>query len=59
MTGSKHSSMQANTGKGTARRSRALQPTFFKQLRTPTLGACQFPSLLTDAKGEIRKPERW
>lgn len=42
-----------------ARRSRALQPTFFKQLRTPTLGACQFPSLLTDTKGEIRKPARW
>jgi len=41
------------------RRSRALQPTFFKQLRTPTLGACQFPSLLTDTKGEIRKPPRW
>jgi hypothetical protein len=42
-----------------ARRSRALQPTFFKQLRTPTLGACQFPSALTDTKGEIRKPARW
>jgi hypothetical protein len=42
-----------------ARRSRALQPTFFKQLRTPALGACQFPSILTDTKGEIRKPARW
>jgi len=42
-----------------ARRSRALQPTFFKQLRTSTLGACQLPSLLTDSKGEIRKPARW
>jgi len=26
-----------------ARRSRALQPTFFKQIRTSALGACQFP----------------
>ncbi len=42
-----------------ARRSRALQPTFFKQLRTPALGARQFPSVLTDMKGEIRKPARW
>jgi hypothetical protein len=42
-----------------ARRSRALQPTFFKQLRTSALGACQFPSVLTDRKGEIRKPGRW
>jgi uncharacterized LabA/DUF88 family protein len=42
-----------------ARRSRALQPTFFKQLRTSALGACQFTSLHTDTKGEIRKPGRW
>jgi uncharacterized LabA/DUF88 family protein len=42
-----------------ARRSRALQPTFFKQLRTSALGACQFPSVLADTKGEIRKPARW
>lgn len=42
-----------------ARRSRALQPTFFKQLRTSALGACQFPPVLTDAKGEIRKPAHW
>jgi hypothetical protein len=42
-----------------ARRSRALQPTFFKQLRTSALGACQFPPVLTDTKGEIRKPARW
>jgi hypothetical protein len=34
-----------------AHRSRALQPTFFKQLRTSALGACQFPSVLTDTKG--------
>lgn len=42
-----------------ARRSRALQPTFFKQLRASALAACQFPPVLTDAKGEIRKPARW
>jgi uncharacterized LabA/DUF88 family protein len=42
-----------------ARRSRALQPTFFKQLRTSALRASQFPAVLRDARGEIRKPERW
>ena len=42
-----------------ARRSRALQPTFFKQLRTSTLAACQFAPVLTDAKGEIHKPAGW
>ncbi len=42
-----------------ARRSRALQPTFFKQIRTSALAACQFPPMLTDARGEIRKPARW
>ncbi len=42
-----------------ARRSRALQPTFFKQLRTSVLTACQFPPVLTDARGEIHKPARW
>jgi uncharacterized LabA/DUF88 family protein len=42
-----------------ARRSRALQPTFFKQIRSSALAACQFPPVLTDARGEIRKPERW
>jgi len=42
-----------------ARRSRALQPTFFKQIRPSALGACQFPPVLTDARGEIRKPGRW
>lgn len=41
------------------RRSRALQPTFFKQLRASALAACQFPPVLADAKGEIRKPDRW
>ena len=42
-----------------ARRSRALQPTFSKQLRTSALGACQFPPVLMDTKGEIRKSARW
>ena len=42
-----------------ARRSRALQPTFFKQLRTSALVACQFSPVLADARGEIRKPARW
>jgi uncharacterized LabA/DUF88 family protein len=42
-----------------ARRSRALQPTFFKQIRSSALAACQFPPVLTDAHGEIRKPARW
>jgi hypothetical protein len=39
-----------------ARRSRALQPTFCKQIRTSALAACQFPPVLEDARGEIRRP---
>jgi uncharacterized LabA/DUF88 family protein len=42
-----------------ARRSRALQPTFFKQIRSSALASCQFPSLLADTRGEIKKPARW
>lgn len=42
-----------------SRRSRALQPTFFKQIRASALAACQFPSVLTDTQGEIRKPAHW
>jgi hypothetical protein len=42
-----------------ARRSRALQPTFFKQIRASVLAACQFPPVLRNARGEIRKPARW
>lgn len=38
------------------RRSRDLQPTFFKQLRESALRSSQFPAVLRDAKGEIRKP---
>lgn len=41
------------------RRSRALRPTFFKQIRLPVLRACQFEAVLKDAKGEIRKPASW
>ena len=40
-------------------RSRALKPTFFKQLRPAALRASQFPPVLRDAVGEIRKPARW
>lgn len=42
-----------------ARRSRALQPTFFKQLRPSALHTCQFATVLTDVQGEIRKPAQW
>jgi uncharacterized LabA/DUF88 family protein len=42
-----------------ARRSRALRPTFLKQIRASALAACQFPQELRDAKGVIRKPEGW
>jgi hypothetical protein len=40
-------------------RSRALKPTFFKQLRPAALRASPFPPVLRDAVGEIRKPARW
>jgi hypothetical protein len=39
-----------------SRRSRAIQATFFKQLRPSTLPSCQFPSALRDA---FEKPETW
>jgi NYN domain len=42
-----------------ARRSRALRPTFWRQVREPQLRRSQFPPLLTDAKGVIRKPAGW
>jgi uncharacterized LabA/DUF88 family protein len=42
-----------------ARRSRALQPTFFKQLRPSILATCQFPPVLTDARGTFQKPATW
>ena len=41
------------------RRSRALRPTFFKQIRASTLAACQFAGTLTDANGSFTKPASW
>lgn len=41
------------------RRSRDLQPTFFKQLRQGPIAASQFASVLSDSLGEIYKPEDW
>lgn len=41
------------------RRSLDLQPTFFKQLRRGPITASQFPPVLRDAHGEIRKPSSW
>jgi hypothetical protein len=41
------------------RRSRALRPTFFKQIRESALRSSQFPPILQDEKGEIRKPPNW
>lgn len=41
------------------RRSRALRPTFFKQIRASALAPCQFPPVLRDAQGEIRRPQDW
>jgi NYN domain len=38
------------------RQSRDLRPTFFKQLRRGPIAASQFPPVLSDAHGEIRKP---
>jgi uncharacterized LabA/DUF88 family protein len=41
------------------KRSRDLQPTFFKQLRPSILHACQLPATLSDAKGSFGKPGVW
>jgi hypothetical protein len=41
------------------RRSRALQPTFWRQVRGRQLEQSQFPATLTDARGAIRKPQGW
>ncbi len=32
---------------------------FVKQIRQGPLGACQFPDVLEDSKGEITKPTSW
>jgi hypothetical protein len=37
----------------------ALNPLFFKQVRTSALAACQFAEILHDAQGEIRRPATW
>jgi hypothetical protein len=42
-----------------ARRSRALRPTFWRQVRESQLRSSQFPPVMTDAKGTIRKPPGW
>lgn len=41
------------------RRSLDLQPTFFKQLRRGPIAASQFPPVLSDERGKIRKPSSW
>jgi uncharacterized LabA/DUF88 family protein len=41
------------------RRSRDLQPTFFRQLRKGPVAASQFPPVLTDARGRFHKPASW
>jgi hypothetical protein len=35
------------------------EPLFFKQIRPSALRACQFPPVLQDAQGEIRRPDAW
>ena len=35
------------------------QPNIIRQIRTGVLAAAQLPSILTDGKGEFRKPEGW
>ncbi len=41
------------------RRSRALQPSFFKQIRESTFKASQLPPSLSDEHGKIHKPSSW
>jgi uncharacterized LabA/DUF88 family protein len=37
----------------------SLNPVFFKQIRPNALKASQFPPILGDAHGEIRRPRKW
>jgi hypothetical protein len=37
----------------------SLNPVFFKQIRPNALKASQFPAILGDAHGEIRRPSKW
>ena len=41
------------------RRSRALRPTFFRQIREKDLQLCQFPATLRDSHGVIHRPAGW
>ena len=36
-----------------------LGPLFFKQVRPSALSGCQFPRVLHDLQGEIRRPDDW
>jgi hypothetical protein len=42
-----------------SKRSRAIDATFFRQVRPSALKRSQFAPVLEDAHGEFRKPERW
>lgn len=42
-----------------ARRSRALRPSFYRQIRSKDLQLCQFPPVLEDAHGAIHRPAGW
>lgn len=41
------------------KRSHALQPSFFKQIRESTLKQCQFPTQMSDSVGQFQKPAQW
>ncbi len=44
----------------TTKRSREIEATFFRQLRSNVVAACQFPDELVDAEGRtIHKPKTW
>jgi hypothetical protein len=44
----------------TAKRSRSLEATFFRQLRPNVVRQCQFPDLVKDAHGRpVQKPSGW
>jgi len=41
------------------RRSRAIRPTFFKQIREAALASSQFPAVLGDVHGTFSRPTGW
>jgi uncharacterized LabA/DUF88 family protein len=41
------------------KRSHALKPTFFKQIRESALRQCQFPGTMTDSVGSFQRPKEW